>query len=79
MTLRRAVARLPWGGSAVWESHIVWSTDVVWGSSQTWATHIVWGTSYVGEVEGDHIVWGTATDPASTVWGNLAEAPPGDQ
>ena len=43
MTLRHAVARLPWGGSAVWESHIVWGTDVVWKSPQTWATHIVWG------------------------------------
>ena len=44
-----------------------------------WATHIVWGTSYIGEVEGDHIVRGTVTDPGSTVWGNLGEAPPGDQ
>jgi hypothetical protein len=79
MTLRRAAMRLPWGGSAVWESHIARGTDVVCGSSQTSATHIVWGTSHVGEVEGDHIVWGTATDPASTVWANLAEAPPGDQ
>jgi hypothetical protein len=55
----------------------VWGNDIVWGPARsgTWAAHIVWGTNFVGtSTDGQHIVWGTADQPATTVWGNLADS-----